>query len=170
MAYTKQNFQDGQILYASGLNKMDDELVRLGTDKVNNADIINNLTSTDATKPLSAAQGKVLNDKITNLSKSTTLLASISTNTAIPYALGASIKNYRYIYIKVTADGNTDTLFIQSSLCSNSEKHCYRCWGNDSYYVEGHIKFNSDTTVTVTQDVVKGWTGNPGSVLIYGIN
>ena len=148
-------------------------LIILNSNFVNclkKSDVVNNLTTTTTNVPLSAAQGKVLNDKITNLSKSTTLLASISTNTANPYALGASIKSYRYIYIKVTADGNTDTLFIQSSLCSNSEKHCYRCWGNDSYYVEGHIKFNSDTTVTVTQDVVKGWTGNPGAVVIYGIN
>ena len=152
---------------------IDAEISAINSNFVNclkKSDVVNNLTTTTTNVPLSAAQGKVLNDKITNLSKSTTLLASISTNTANPYALGASIKSYRYIYIKVTVDGNTDTLFIQSSLCSNSEKHCYRCWGNDSYYVEGHIKFNSDTTVTVTQDVVKGWTGNPGAVVIYGIN
>ena len=31
------------------------------------ADIKDNLTSTDTNKPLSANQGKVLNDKITNL-------------------------------------------------------------------------------------------------------
>ena len=38
------------------------------TNKLNVADIINNLTSTATTKPLSAAQGKILNDLITSLS------------------------------------------------------------------------------------------------------
>ena len=160
------NTQSGKVAGALAVKELNSNFVNC----LKKSDVVNNLTTTTTNVPLSAAQGKVLNDKITNLSKSTTLLASISTNTAIPYTLGASIKHYRYIYIKVTADGNTDTLFIQSSLCSNSEKHCYRCWGNDSYYVEGHIKFNSDTTVTITQDVVKGWTGNPGAVVIYGIN
>ena len=81
MAYTKQNFQDGQILYASSLNKMDDELVRLGTDIVN-IDVINNLNSTDATKPLSAAQGKVLND--TKVNKTDIINNLTSTNTDKP--------------------------------------------------------------------------------------
>lgn len=35
--------------------------------KVNTSDIVNSLTSTDSTKPLSAAQGKVLNDTLTTL-------------------------------------------------------------------------------------------------------
>ena len=175
---TLKNLQTNDVLTYNGNEWVNDDNLQTQINTLNSnfvnclkkSDVVNNLTTTTTNVPLSAAQGKVLNDKITNLSKSTTLLASISTNTVNPYALGASIKSYRYIYIKVIADGNTDTLFIQSSLCSNSEKHCYRCWGNDYYYVEGHIKFNSDTTVTVTQDIVKGWTGNPGSVLIYGIN
>ena len=145
-------------------------LIYNGSAWVNDYNLQNQINTLNNNDDNLQTQINTLNSNFVKFLKSTTLLASISTNTAIPYDLGASIKNYRYIYIKVTADGNTDTLFIQSSLCSNSEKYCYRCWGNDYYYVEGHIKFNSDTTVTVTQDVVKGWTGNPGAVVIYGIN
>lgn len=35
--------------------------------KVNTSDVVNNLTSTSTTKPLSAAQGKAVNDKVTKL-------------------------------------------------------------------------------------------------------
>lgn len=93
MAYTKQNFQDGQILYASGLNKMDDELVRLGTDKVNNSDIINNLTSTDATKPLSAAQGKVLNEGKVNKTDIINNLTSTNTDKPLSAAQGKALND-----------------------------------------------------------------------------
>lgn len=37
--------------------------------KVNTSDIVNNLTSTSTTKPLSAAQGKALNDNLNYMSK-----------------------------------------------------------------------------------------------------
>lgn len=37
------------------------------TAKLNKADVVNDLTTNDATKPLSAAQGKVLNDRINGL-------------------------------------------------------------------------------------------------------
>lgn len=165
---------DAEVNAQEFLSKIAELEQGLEDTKANKADILGTLeeivANTEGGRIAGANAVSELNSNFVNCLKKSDLLASISTNTANPYNLGASIKNYRYIYIKVTADGNTDTLFIQSSLCSNSEKHCYRCWGNDSYYVEGHIKFNSDTTVTVTQDVVKGWTGNPGAVVIYGIN
>lgn len=39
----------------------------LAGNLLENTDVVNALTSSDTTKPLSAAQGKVLNDKITNV-------------------------------------------------------------------------------------------------------
>ena len=39
-------------------------------NKVNTSDVVNNLTSTSTTKPLSAAQGKVLNDNLGQVSNS----------------------------------------------------------------------------------------------------
>ena len=104
------------------------------------------------------------------VSKSATLLASISTNTVNPFSLGAPIINYKYIYITVSADNCVDHLFLIASLISDSNKYYYNCWATNSYYVAGHIIFNSSTTVRVSQDEIKGWSGTPGSVLIYGIN
>ena len=47
---------------------------------VKKSDIINNLTSTATNQPLSAAQGKTLNDKIENIGLSETGTATISMN------------------------------------------------------------------------------------------
>lgn len=41
----------------------------LAGNLLENTDVVNALTSSNSTKPLSAAQGKVLNDKLNNLSK-----------------------------------------------------------------------------------------------------
>ena len=41
--------------------------MKLNDEKLDKKDVVNNLTSTDATKALSAAQGKKLNDQISNI-------------------------------------------------------------------------------------------------------
>lgn len=43
-------------------------------------DVVNNLTSTNTDKPLSAAQGKALNSKITNIVKKETITGTTSSN------------------------------------------------------------------------------------------
>ena len=52
--------------------------------KVDKADIVNNLTSTDTDKPLSANQGKILDDKKLNKADISTLIDSSSTNDKVP--------------------------------------------------------------------------------------
>lgn len=66
--------------FASDLN---DDIVELRNTKVNVSDIVNNLTSTDAVKPLSANQGYVLNNSISSLStKVDNSISSLSTEIA----------------------------------------------------------------------------------------
>ena len=63
----------GSVIDSDFLNKIQDELIRLESSKHNITDVINNLTSDDIDKSLSAKQGKVLKgfvDNINNLLKS----------------------------------------------------------------------------------------------------
>lgn len=70
--HASQNIESGDTL-ALGANLVTDSdgFVNCLNDglktKVNTSDIVNALTSTDSTKPLSAAQGKALNDTLTTL-------------------------------------------------------------------------------------------------------
>ncbi len=57
-----------ELVTAIGQNK--DSITALTSDKVAKADIVNSLTSEDATKVLSAAQGKALKDLIDGISSS----------------------------------------------------------------------------------------------------
>lgn len=75
--HASQNIESGDTL-ALGTNLVTDSdgfinclNDKLGT-KVNTSDIVNALTSTNSTKPLSAAQGKVLNDGLTTLNSNMT--------------------------------------------------------------------------------------------------
>ena len=52
--------------------------------KVNKTDIVDNLTSTDTNKPLSANQGKILDDKKLNKADISTIIDSSSTNDKVP--------------------------------------------------------------------------------------
>lgn len=50
----------------------------LAGNLLENTDVINALTSSDTTKPLSAAQGKALNDKILNINKHITSMRYVT--------------------------------------------------------------------------------------------
>ena len=54
--------ETGDVFGAADINATNEAVNKNTTNKVNIADIINNLTSTDSDKPLAASQGKVLND------------------------------------------------------------------------------------------------------------
>ena len=68
MAYTKTVWKDypdtTTKMTAQKLNNLEDGIEALDTGKVNKTDIADNLTTNDATKTLSAKQGKALNDKV----------------------------------------------------------------------------------------------------------
>lgn len=114
---------------------------------------------------------ETLSANITTLNTLSTklLVNNISTNTSSPFSLSDSIKNYNYLFIEISADNNIYSLMIPVFTINNNYNYFYNCKYNDEFYVNGHIKFNSNSTVTVTQQGLKGWTGNPGRVKIWGI-
>ena len=67
MAYTKTTWEDlpseDTPITSANLQKIEDGIEALDTSKVNKADIVDNLTTNDAQKVLSAKQGKALKDK-----------------------------------------------------------------------------------------------------------
>lgn len=66
MAYIKTTWEDlpseDTPIVSTALQNIEDGIEALDTGKVNKADIVDNLTTDDATKVLSAKQGKALND------------------------------------------------------------------------------------------------------------
>lgn len=74
MSYVVHNFVDGDIIQATPMNEMDAQIQTNETNiglKVPKTDIVDNLTTNDSTKVLSAAQGKALKDSLDNINKST---------------------------------------------------------------------------------------------------
>lgn len=107
---------------------------------------------------------------VNNLGKQEKIGSGFSTNTQNPWSLSNSIKSYRYILVIINADWNIWTSIIPSARINNNMRFYYNCKGNDDYYVEGHFQFNSNTTMTVEQTALVGWTGSPGQVEVYGIS
>ena len=62
----------------------------LAGNLLENTDVINALTSSDTTKPLSAAQGKVLGGKVTEINGKLFRLVKIYNNTEVIHFTGAS--------------------------------------------------------------------------------
>lgn len=73
--------------------------------KVNITDIVDNVTSTATDKPLSANQGKVLKDLITNLPSSLVPQGNWDADTNTPNITGTTTTGYFWI---VSVDGSTD--------------------------------------------------------------
>ena len=79
---------------AAANKKYVDDLV---ATKVNTADIVNGLTSTDTTKPLSAMQGKVLNDQLNSLVTEVGGVKETADKVAAKYLKGAEVQGKRLV-------------------------------------------------------------------------
>lgn len=77
---------DATSTYATKTELVDKADATALDDKVDKTDIVNNLTSTDTNKPLSANQGKALDDKKLNKTDITTTIDSSSTDSQVPSA------------------------------------------------------------------------------------
>ena len=89
--------------------EMLEETERLEEAKVNISDIVNNLTSTDTDKPLSANQGKVLKDIIDGLPTPMQFKGSVGTNGTIEWSNlpSASASNEGWQYKVITDHATT---------------------------------------------------------------
>lgn len=110
-----------------------------------------------------------VNNSINNLGNQEKIGSGFSTNTQNAWSLTKSIKNYRYIFVIINADWNSWSTIIPSARINNNMKFYYNCKGNNEYYVEGHFRFVSNTTITVDEIKVSGWNSGAGSIEVYGI-
>lgn len=93
----------------------------LAGNLLENTDVVNALTSSDTTKPLSAAQGKALNDKINEKPK--VLWEGSFSDYYNRITLNENIFNFRQIYIICTTGlGNTNKLAFQIPFIIESGK------------------------------------------------
>ena len=104
--------------FNSLVTEVDKVKTTLGT-KVNKTDIVDNLTSTDIDKPLSANQGKVLkdevdlkanDDEVVKKTDITTTIDSTSTDTQVPSAKSIYDNILMYEIHPVNSDYNIDTI------------------------------------------------------------
>ena len=120
VTYTSTTGTLGELGFDNAPIQNSNKLVKSGSiwtelqKKINYTDIINNLTTTDTNKPLSAYQGKVLDEKIT--------LAQQSTHDrgVVQNALTSQDQNYTITNVTVNNGGTNytigDILFLTSDL------------------------------------------------------
>ena len=84
--------------------------------KVNKTDIVDNLTSTDTNKPLSANQGKILDDKKLNKADISTIIDSSSTDDKIPS--GKAVFDAIHEHILMTLSSASDITALLTKLKS----------------------------------------------------
>lgn len=128
---------------------------------VSKSDVVNNLTTNDSTKVLSAAQGKALNDKIATYSIGTNTLANIQTALA---SFGATLSNaeIRPIWFTIsTSSGlfNTTSYYGTIRRDSNGRYNVYvQGMGNSEQTVYGNY-MNSTWTWSNPFDQITVMTG-----------
>jgi len=116
------------------------------TVKVNVSDVINTLTSSETTKPLSAAQGKILNEKIAK---------GITTWTAIVFASGDQV-NY------LGKDWVSNAATLSTDIPGTSTKWVERLSGYVSAEIGVLPKIN-----TLDSNTLGDWLPNAGVVTSY---
>lgn len=161
MAYTKTVWEDlpseDTPFVSTALNNIENGIETLDTSKVNTSDIVDNLSSTSATVPLSAKQGKVLNDKIIDSGWTNVSLENGWSN------LGNRTTQYRKIgnivYVRGTITGGTQTsqttLFtfdIGYRVSQDYTKIVISCY-NGSSVVTGYLTLKSSGEVKADIDL-----------------
>ena len=84
------------------MNNIEDGIEAIDTGKVNKTDIVDNLTTNDATKVLSSKQGKVLNDKYT---KHIIAISLASTVTGLTTSQIVNFNNSEIVGTKLSLSG-----------------------------------------------------------------
>ena len=126
-----------------------------------NANVINNLTSTSTTDALSANMGKELNEKIINILKPKLLGAGAYTTSG---TLNDDITNYHYIIFDGWLSNSECATAIINIETFELNKVYYSNLTLDAYSRRVGVKFTSNTTFTVIRD-----NGDLTIKNIYGI-
>lgn len=135
------------------------------TNPLTQSDVVNNLTSTSTVKPLSAAQGKALNDKISALGGATKLYGRAEPTIAANFTI-SNASSYRFIMVNLYNDNsNTAQMIDQVVLPQSVWKSTYfiRLWSTiDSQEKWIVLRRTNDTSVYCVDR-------NYGFIEIYGI-
>ena len=132
-----------------------------GSNVLKQSDIINNLTSTSTTAPLSAAQGKALNDKMINRAAKITLSGAQITNTS----------NTVWTTGTVTRDvvGGTNNLYLAAPTGTSNTSRYIQVKKSGYYLVSLICRFNAVTNAGnvkhfVLWDVTNNGTAGMGAI------
>lgn len=142
--------------------------------KLNISDVVNNLTSTSTTQPLSAAQGKALNDA---LGTTANTYVSIADFTSAVETKNYTDNNFRFLYFELLADTSSPnrvhgTKIIPMSLVRARPTEMEFVFDavrstSTGTYAAGCIMKVSKTSVGIFAQFSNGWTFN--AVRVYGI-
>lgn len=138
------------------------------------SDVVNNLTTTTTNVPLSAAQGKVLNDNLTNSMNTVTALGNVKANessSSVSLTLSQSLNNFKYVLLRLEADGYEDVKMFPVKILTtkgtlSGRGYYLKVYASDSYYCEVNVGFYSKTSCEVRTVKYAGWTG---TVYVSGI-
>jgi len=98
---------------------------------VEKTDIVNNLTSTSTTQPLSAAQGKVLNEQITKIGDMVAKNVAMNTNTKM--MITRSYQHQHFIIMPSSnADGQQGFIIASNGGVKNLGDYGSASWSNDN--------------------------------------
>lgn len=122
--------------------------------KVNTADVVNGLSSTETAKPLSAMQGKVLNDQLNTLVTEVGNVKEKADKIAVKYLKGAEVQGKRLVLVdqdgmQTFFDDTPDEYLIRATFANNKLTLIgHNTYGNTvvgipSYKLDG-------TTLTIT--------------------
>ena len=143
--------------------KLDGDSLAAGTDGVK-VDTVNNLTTDSSTKPLSAAQGKVLNDSITSLGAGIVYKGGFDVKAARtgandPAAGGSLVAGWTITHTGTTGSphGNWSGLtgsIAQYTLCRYDGSNWDVVSSADSLLKDGSVPLDSSATLTTTAGTV----------------
>lgn len=99
--------------------------------------------------------------------------SAIAGDSAVEINLSQNAKNFKFLCVRASADGNCDFKIAPSELLATlstiSGRGVYlKVFANNSYYWEGNVGFySSGTKAEIT---TKNWSGWKPTIRIYGIN
>ena len=133
-------------------------------NKINYTDIVNVLTSIEINKPLSANQGKILNDLITTLA--TTTQSALNLKSDISYVNQQDATKVDKVTGKsLVLDTEISKL---ATISTGAEVNVQSDWSTDSEIDDSYIKNKPD--LTLKQDIVDNQLNTANKSIVYSIN
>ena len=174
--------------YDNTTSGLDATNVQNAIDKIENnvgdiSGITDSLTATSSNIALSAAggnnlQGQIdtLKSNLSNVMTTVTNLGSVQASepsTPVKFTLSKSLDNFKYVLLKIEADGYQDIKMFPVKILSTQQYisgrgYYLKAYSNDNHFCEVNVGFYTGKSVCeVTTLNYSGWKGK---VYVYGIN